>query len=149
MDWSIKSFQQLSNDNLYALLKLRVEIFVVEQECAYPELDGYDKQAIHYFLKNGDEIAANVRILPANTVFNEVSIGRVAVAKKYRGRDFGRQIMRKAIAYITDEWHETVIKIEAQEHLKKFYTDLGFRQVSESYLDDGIPHIDMLWKNSD
>lgn len=144
MDWYIKTFQELTNDELYNLMKLRVDIFVVEQECPYPELDNYDQQSIHYFLKIDGEMAANVRILPPNTKFAEASIGRVAVAEKYRGKGYGQQIMQKAIQYVAREWNETQIKIEAQEHLKKFYSALGFQQISESYLDDGIPHIDMM-----
>ncbi|TFJ92332.1 GNAT family N-acetyltransferase [Lentibacillus salicampi] len=146
MDWYIKPFQNLTNDDLYALMKLRVEVFVVEQECAYPELDGYDQQAVHYFLKDDHDIAANVRILPGNTIFEEPSIGRVAVAEKFRGRGYGREIMQKAIDYISNQWHSSEIKIEAQEYLKGFYSELGFRQVSEPYLDDGIVHINMIWK---
>ncbi|HLS07450.1 GNAT family N-acetyltransferase [Lentibacillus sp.] len=148
MDWHIKTFHELTNDDLYALMKLRVDIFVVEQDCPYPELDGYDQQAVHYFSKIDHDIAANVRILPRNTKFAEPSIGRVAVAEKFRGHGYGREIMQKAIDYIANQWHEREIKIEAQEHLKQFYSELGFRQNSEPYLDDGIPHIDMIWKRN-
>ncbi|QKY71171.1 GNAT family N-acetyltransferase [Lentibacillus sp. CBA3610] len=148
MDWYIKAFQKLTNDDLYAILKLRMDIFVVEQECHYPELDNHDQEAIHYFLKDGHDIVANARILPKNTMSQEASIGRVAVAEKYRSRNYGRLIMQKAIDYISGQWNESVIKIEAQAHLKKFYADLGFRQVSEPYLDDGIPHVDMIWKRN-
>lgn|SRR5699024_2070898 len=100
MDWYIKSFQELANDELYALMKLRVDIFVVEQECVYPELDDNDQQATHYFLKDDSKIVANVRMLPGNTIFKEPSIGRVAVAEKYRGRGYASKIMQKAIDYI-------------------------------------------------
>ncbi|SFB04811.1 ElaA protein [Lentibacillus halodurans] len=145
MEWSLKTFQELTNDDLYALLKLRVDIFVVEQECPYPELDNYDQWAIHYFLKIADEMAANVRILPAGSKFNEASIGRVAVAEKFRGSGLGKEMMRKAIDYTTTVLDEQQIKIQAQEYLKQFYSDLGFIQISDPYLDDGIPHMDMLF----
>ncbi|GGJ90670.1 GNAT family acetyltransferase [Lentibacillus kapialis] len=146
MEWYIKPFQELTNEDLYAILKLRVDIFVVEQECPYPELDDYDQQAVHYFLKIGHDLVANVRMMPRNTTFEEPSIGRVAVAEKCRDRGYGCDIMQKAIEYICTQWHETEIKIAAQEHLKTFYSKFGFRQASESYLEDGIPHIDMIWK---
>ncbi|WP_010529362.1 GNAT family N-acetyltransferase [Lentibacillus jeotgali] len=148
MDWYIKSFQELTNEDLYAILKLRVDIFVVEQECAYPELDDYDQQGIHYFLKDNNEIVSNVRILPRNTIFEEPSIGRVAVAESYRGRGYASEMMQKAVELVSHQWDESIIKIEAQEHLKYFYSELGFRQVSEPYLDDGIRHVDMIWKRN-
>lgn len=146
MEWHIKTFQDLTNDELYALMKLRVDVFVVEQECPYPELDNFDQQAIHYFLKTKNDTVANVRILPSNSKYQEASIGRVLVAKKFRGQGYAQEIMRKAIHYIVSEWNETRIKIQGQEYLNNFYSNLGFKQVSESYMDDGIPHIDMIWE---
>ncbi len=145
MNWFIKPFEKLTNDELYALLKLRVDVFVVEQDCPYPELDNFDQQAIHYFLKINGEFAANLRILPSNSKYEEVSIGRVLVSKKFRRQGYAQQIMQKAINYIVNEWKETRIKVQGQEYLKDFYSGLGFEQVSESYLEDGIPHIDMIW----
>ncbi|MFD1361966.1 GNAT family N-acetyltransferase [Lentibacillus salinarum] len=147
MDWYIKTFKELTNDELYDLMKLRVDVFVVEQECPYPELDSHDQQAIHYFLKIAGEMAANVRILPAGSKFNEASIGRVAVAEKFRGNGYGKELMRKAIDYTTTVLAEQQIKIQAQKYLKQFYSDLGFIQISDPYLDDDIPHIDMIWNN--
>ncbi|MFB4168071.1 GNAT family N-acetyltransferase [Virgibacillus sp. JSM 102003] len=146
MEWSIKTFDELTNDELYGLLKLRVDIFVVEQDCPYPELDNYDQLALHYFLKINGEFAANVRILPSNSKYEEVSIGRVSVAVKFRRQGYAQQIMQKAIEYIVNEWKEKRIKVQGQEYLKDFYSGLGFEQVSESYLEDGIPHIDMIWE---
>lgn len=146
MDWFNKPFEKLTNDELYALLKLRVDVFVVEQDCPYPELDNYDQQAIHYFLKINEEFAAYVRILPSNSKYEEVSIGRVLVLKKFRRQGYAQQIMQKAIDYVMNEWKETRIKVQGQEYLKDFYSGFGFEQVSESYLEDGIPHIDMIWE---
>ncbi|MFD1038320.1 GNAT family N-acetyltransferase [Virgibacillus byunsanensis] len=146
MEWYIKSFQELTNNDLYELMKARVDVFVVEQECPYPELDNYDQEAIHYFLKINNEMAAIVRILPADTKYQEVSIGRVMVKEKYRGNGYAQQIMKKAIEYVVNVWDESIIKLQAQEHLKDFYGSFGFKQISPSYMDDGIPHIDMVWK---
>ncbi|WP_164670925.1 GNAT family N-acetyltransferase [Virgibacillus doumboii] len=145
MEWVVKTFNELSNEELYAIMKTRVDIFVVEQECPYPELDNYDQQAIHFFLKINEEIAANVRLLPNGSKYEEASIGRVLVAKKFRGQGYAGQIMQKAIDFLVNEWNEKRIKIQGQEYLKKFYSGLGFKQISESYLEDDIPHIDMIW----
>lgn len=145
MKWYINSFQDLSNESLYKILKARTDVFVVEQNCPYPELDNYDQASIHYYLKVNNEIAAYVRILPKGSKYREVSIGRVLVAKKYRGNGYARELMQKAIDYVVSAWGETEIKIQAQVYLEEFYTSLGFRKNSMSYLEDGIPHIDMIW----
>ncbi|TRM11334.1 GNAT family N-acetyltransferase [Lentibacillus cibarius] len=145
MKWYIKTFDELSNEELYAILKLRVNVFVVEQDCPYPELDDYDQASIHYFFKIGNEIAANVRIVPAGTKYPVASIGRVVVNPTFRGNGYGREIMRKAIDYTATVLAEPRIKIQGQEYLERFYTELGFRKVSDSYLEDGIPHVDMIW----
>lgn len=148
MNWHIKKFQDLSNDELYGIMKARVDVFVVEQECAYEEIDNYDQSAIHYFLKIDNQIASYVRILPKHSKYEEVSIGRVLVAKAYRGNGYAKQIMMKATQFAADQWQENTIKIQAQEYLYKFYSELGFEQISESYLDDNIPHIDMIWRKN-
>ncbi|WP_077324344.1 GNAT family N-acetyltransferase [Virgibacillus siamensis] len=148
MEWIIKSFSDLSTQELYALLKARVDVFVVEQECPYPELDNYDQQAMHYFLKVNNEIAANVRILPAGSKFEDVSIGRVLVTEKFRGNGYAKQLMKRSIEFAAAEWNAPKIQIQGQEYLKKFYRELGFKQVSASYLEDGIPHIDMNWEGN-
>ncbi|WP_099156511.1 GNAT family N-acetyltransferase [Virgibacillus ndiopensis] len=146
MHWYIKSFQEFSAEELYQIIKVRVDVFVVEQACAYDELDNYDQSSIHYYLKVDNEIAAYVRIVPKGSKYPEVSIGRVLVTEKFRGHGFAKQIMQHAIDYIVDEWNEYKIKIQAQEYLKKFYASFGFKQISESYLEDDIPHIDMIWE---
>lgn len=144
MEWHVKTFQELSNEELYQLLKARTDVFVVEQNCPYPELDNYDQVSIHYFSKVNNEIAAYVRILPKESKYLEVSIGRVMVAKKYRGYGYARELMQKAIDFVVDDWAETKIKIQAQVYLENFYFSLGFRKITATYLEDGIPHIDMI-----
>lgn len=145
MNWYKKEFTELSNEELYGLLKARVDVFVVEQACPYGEIDNFDQQAIHYYLKINDEFVAYVRILPKNTKYKEVSIGRVLVVKEYRGNGYAEKIMQRSIAYVVNEWKETTIKIQAQHYLKRFYSTLGFEQISAIYLEDEIPHIDMVF----
>lgn len=148
MNWQIKEFQTLSNNELYNILKARIDVFVVEQECAYEEIDNYDQSAMHLFLTIENQIAAYVRILPKETKYEEVSIGRVLVSKEYRGNGYAKMVMKKAIQFVNTEWKEGTIKIQAQNYLHKFYSELGFKQVSDIYLDDDIPHIDMIWRNN-
>ncbi|GGB44168.1 acetyltransferase [Lentibacillus populi] len=145
MHWYKKAFQEIPAIELYQIIKARVDVFVVEQNCPYEELDNCDQKAIHYFLKINNEIAAYVRILPKGIKFPEVSIGRVLVTQKYRGKGYAKAVMQKAIDFISEEWQETTIKIQAQTYLHKFYASFGFKQVSEVYLEDDIPHIDMIW----
>ena len=146
MEYYIKTFHELTNEELYQLLKARVDVFVVEQECPYPEIDNYDQQAIHYFLKDNEDIVALVRLLPAGFRYKKPSIGRVLVTEKYRGHGYARDIMNKAIKYIQKEWNEDKMKLQAQVYLEKFYSSLGFKRISDEYLEDNIPHIDMIWQ---
>lgn len=144
MDWHIKTFEELTNNELYGLLKARVDVFIVEQECAYQEIDNIDQKAIHYFAEVDGEIAALVRILPRNTTYEEVAIGRVLVVEKFRGTGLAKELMNRAISFVQEEWKEEEIKIQAQTYLQSFYESLGFKQVSVVYEEDEIPHIDML-----
>lgn len=142
--WEIKLFEELSTTELHDLLKLRVDVFVVEQACAYPEIDGKDPVCMHVLGKNkSGEVIATARIAPAGVIYPEVSIGRVAIREAFRSFGFGKVIMRHSIDYCNNELQATSIKIAGQLHLKKFYSDLGFVQISEVYLWDGIEHIDM------
>lgn len=140
----IKKYGELTCDELYDILKLRCEVFVVEQNCAYCDPDGLDKQAAHVILADGDRVVATARILPAGTRFRQVSVGRVVVDSGYRKRSLGKLLMDKAIAYATDILSAKEIKISAQLYLRKFYEDLGFKQVTDVYDEDGITHIGML-----
>ena len=144
MNFEFKPFSELTNVELYDILRIRSEIFVVEQNCVYNDLDGLDKQAVHQFMKKNNEIIAYSRLLPSGTRFPECSIGRVIVKKSERGTGFGIQMMEEAKSYILKEWKATRIKISAQRYLQKFYENLGFTVVSDMYLEDGIPHYGML-----
>ena len=138
-----KTFQELTTDELYELLRVRSEVFVVEQNCVYQDLDYDDQQAIHLWLTQGDTVVALARVCPAGTHMKEVSIGRVITTE--RGKGFGRQIMLHAIDAAVECFHATLIDIEAQESAKGFYEGVGFRQSSDTFMLDGIPHIKKTW----
>jgi ElaA protein len=147
MELFIKNFKELTLDELYDILQLRVNIFVVEQECPYPECDGYDKIATHLFFTDNSKIIAYTRILPPSSRYKEPSIGRVIVDSEQRGTGLGYKIMNESIGYIKKEYQSNNIKIQAQVYLEKFYCSLGFKKISEEYLEDDIPHIDMILNN--
>ena len=147
MNWKIKKYNELSVDELYEILKLRSEVFVVEQQCIYEDCDGKDKKSYHLFGEHNGEILVYLRILEKGISYNEISIGRVLARENYRGKGFAKQMMLRAIEFIENNLNEKVIRISAQEYLLKFYSSLGFVRVSEVYLEDDIPHIEMLYKN--
>jgi ElaA protein len=146
MKFEFKSFEELSTNELYDILRLRSEIFVVEQNCVYNDLDGLDKVAVHQFLKKDGEIVAYSRLLKPGTRFSEYSIGRVVVKQSERGTGLGKEMMEEAKRYIVDKWGATKIKISAQSYLQRFYENLGFEIVTEMYPEDGIPHFGMLYR---
>jgi ElaA protein len=143
LEWKIKAFEALTVHELYDILKLRSEIFVVEQNCVYLDLDGKDKVALHLFGEFEGSIVAHARLFKAGISFDNASIGRVTVAANYRDRKWGHDLMREAIAGILSHFGESKITIGAQLYLKKFYESQGFVQTSEMYLEDDIPHIEM------
>lgn len=144
LQWKIKPFDGLSVNELYDLLQLRNKIFVVEQNCVYLDLDGKDKVALHLFAEFEGKIVAHARLFKAGISFDNASIGRVVVDADYRDRKWGHDLMREAIAGIASNFNETKITIGAQLYLKKFYESHGFVQSSEMYLEDDIPHIEMI-----
>ncbi len=148
MEWQIKSFTELGKEELYEILKLRVDVFVVEQECPYPELDGKDDIAYHLIGRNNDEIIAYSRLFLPGDYFKEAAIGRVIVKEEYREKKIGTVMLEVSVDFLIDEKGARDIKLSAQNHLRKFYGKHGFEPVSEVYLEDGIPHIDMLRKYS-
>ncbi len=149
MKFEYKSFNELNTDELYDILRLRSEIFVVEQNCVYNDLDGLDKVAVHQFLRKDGEIIAYSRLLKPGTRFPEYSIGRVVVKQSERGTGLGNEMMEEAKKYIIKVWGATKIKISAQGYLQRFYENLGFEIVTEMYLEDGIPHYGMLYRVKD
>ena len=149
MQWNNVHFNQLTLDQLYDILKLRVDVFVVEQNCPYPELDDKDRhpEAQHLMgLDNQQNIVAYCRILPPGLSYPQASIGRVLIAQHARGQGLGEPLMQQAIQIALAQWPNMGIQIGAQERLTSFYQRLGFKAQSEMYLEDGIPHLDMLYQ---
>ena len=141
---TIKKFEALTTNELYAILRLRSEVFVVEQDCVYQDLDDKDKKALHVIGWYGNTIVAYTRIFDVKLYFNEASIGRVVVEQKHRSKGFGINIMNASIDAIKKHYNQTQIKISAQTYLIKFYNNLGFKEQGKPYLEDGIPHTAMI-----
>ena len=141
--WVTKKFDVLSVIELYQILRLRSEIFVVEQNCVYQDLDNKDQKALHLFGEYDGKIIAYSRLFKAGDYFDCSSIGRVVVAANYRDKKFGHELIKQGIAEIRNHFNEENITISAQLYLKKFYETHGFIQTSEMYLEDDIPHIEM------
>jgi len=142
--WSYKTFDSLSNSELYNILRLRSEVFIIEQQCIYQDLDGKDLKSHHLTAWDGDNLVAYTRIVPPGVSFPEVSIGRVLTSPLYRGNGKGIALMQKSIEKVYETYGKTPIRIGAQLYLKKFYENLGFAKDSDQYLEDGIPHIEMI-----
>ncbi|WP_142784534.1 GNAT family N-acetyltransferase [Changchengzhania lutea] len=140
----VKSFEELTKLELYGLLQLRSEVFVVEQDCVYQDVDGKDEKALHVLGIKDGKIIAYTRLFKPGDYFKESSIGRVVVARNERQYDYGKRIMEASIKAIEDHFNTTRIKISAQCYLQKFYSNLGFVSVGEDYLEDDIPHIAMI-----
>lgn len=142
MEIVIKKFEELSVDELYEILKARVDVFVVEQQCPYLELDEKDKSAYHIYLKEDNKIKAYARVLDAGVSFEEPSVGRVLTTE--RGKGYGGLILKESIKSAQDKFKAKKIRIAAQLYAKKFYEKYGFRQASEEFSEDGILHIEMI-----
>ena len=144
MIFTIKRFNELSIQELYVILQLRSEVFVVEQDCVYQDLDNKDLDAYHVLGILDKEIVAYARIFKPGDYFLESSIGRIVVKKEFRKFQYGYQLVQNSIQFIENNLQQNTILISAQSYLTKFYNSLGFTQVGEEYLEDGIPHIKML-----
>jgi ElaA protein len=138
-----KTFAELTGEELYAILRLRQEVFVVEQACAYLDCDDHDQRSIHVFATD-PELVAYARVLPPGEKFAEASLGRVVSAKSARRTGAGRAIVQHAIAVIERRFGRVPVRISAQSYLARFYGELGFVREGDEYLEDGIPHIEML-----
>ena len=139
-----KAFSDLTLDELYELLRIRSEVFVVEQDCVYQDMDGDDQASIHLWLTENEKVVALCRVCPAGTHLSEVSIGRVVTTE--RGKGYGKRIMLEGIAAAKECFNAKIIEIEAQEYAKGFYEQVGFRQSSAPFILDGIPHIRMTYQ---
>lgn len=146
MEWKIKRFDKLTPNEIYDIIKLRLEVFVGEQRCSYEDLDDRDKSAYHVFLYDQGNVIAYCRILDVGIAYEEISVGRVCVHKNYRSQGLARQMMMRAITFITGNEEHKAIKISAQSYIIPFYESLGFSITSEPYLEEGIEHQKMKWK---
>ena len=144
VDIKVKRFKELNIDELYAILQLRSEIFVVEQDCVYQDIDDKDQIALHVLGFKGAKLVAYTRIFKPGDYMDYASIGRVVVRAEARKFKYGYDIMKASVKAIQDNFDTEIIKISAQTYLKRFYNKLGFKEVGEGYLEDGIPHIAML-----
>lgn len=141
--FEIKQFKKLSTKELYQLLRLRSEVFVVEQNCVYQDVDDKDEKALHVLGFYQDKLVAYARAFNKHDYFENASIGRVVVAQHYRNKNFGVDLMKASVKAVADNFNTTTIEISAQEYLQQFYESLGFVKTSEMYLEDDIPHIRM------
>lgn len=146
MSWKIQTYDELTTEELYKIIQLRVNVFIVEQQTCYEDLDNHDQHSIHLsYVKNG-KLCAYARILPPGEKFTMASIGRVITSQEMRGTGLGKDMIRLALEIIEDRWSGSEVFIQAQEYLKKFYSSFGFQQVSAPYIYDSLPHIDMLYQ---
>lgn len=141
MQWHAKTFAELSSLDLFEIYHARTAVFVVEQNCAYQEVDDKDLQALHFFAKNANNLTAYCRLIPAD---DGVHIGRVLVVNQFRGTGLAKELVQKAIAYCREHFPAQPIHAQAQSYLQAFYEGFGFKAVSAVYLEDGIPHLDMV-----
>jgi ElaA protein len=142
--FSTKSFESLTPSELYAIIQLRNEVFVVEQNCVFQDADNKDQESLHLMYWSNNELVAYCRLLPPGLAYEEMSIGRVVSSPKYRNTGAGRLLITKAIELIHQEYGEGPIRIGAQCYLIQFYGSFGFIEEGEMYLEDGIEHIEMV-----
>ena len=144
INWVLKKFADLLPAELYAILQLRNEVFVVEQNCVYQDADNKDYLSYHYMGWQNDKLVAYTRLLPPGVAYAEPSIGRVVTSPSARGGGIGRELMKKSVEQVKNIFGNVSIKIGAQLYLLKFYSSLGFQQTSDIYLEDNIEHVEMV-----
>ena len=139
----IKSFEELNKAELYQIVQLRIAVFIVEQDCPYPDLDDMDQNAKHMWIEDAGEIVCYLRVNPAGSRFEEPSLGRIVTKKSHRNHGLAEMLIKKAIDLVCEK-ESRAIRISAQCYLEKYYEKFGFLKASEEYLEDDIPHIEML-----
>ncbi|KQK26998.1 GNAT family acetyltransferase [Chryseobacterium aquaticum] len=144
--WKIKSFEEITTSELYEIIKARVDVFVVEQDCPYPDLDDYDQKALHLWAEQDQKVLAYCRIFNQGIKYPETSIGRVLTTEKGRGKNFGKQLIQYAVETIENRFRTSEIRISAQDYLLRFYSGFGFEDTGKKYLEDNIPHTEMFRK---
>ena len=145
LEWRLATFDRLTASELYALLQLRTEVFVMEQKCIFQDMDGADDQAAHLLGTQEGQLIAYARLFPAGVKFAEASIGRVVTRGSARGQGLGHLLVLRAIAAVQTLWGAQPIRIGAQARLKAYYSQHGFADVGAPYIEDGIDHIEMVW----
>ncbi|MBM7870420.1 ElaA protein [Clostridium pascui] len=146
MNWIVKKFNELTPHDLYKILKERINVFVVEQNCPYEECDDKDLKSLHLYSEDKGRITAYCRLLYPGVSYNEAAIGRVLISEEYRRKGIAAKMLKKAIEIIKDEMGEKCIKLSAQVYAKRLYEQVGFKECSEIYNEDGIPHVEMIYK---
>ncbi|AZB24035.1 GNAT family N-acetyltransferase [Chryseobacterium bernardetii] len=144
--WKIKTFDEFTVPELYAVLKARIDVFVIEQNCPYPDLDNYDQKAVHIWGEEDGEVLAYCRIFDKGIKYDEASIGRVLTTELARGKSLGKLLIKYAVETIENRFGTSEIRISAQDYLLKFYGDFGFEDTGKKYLEDDIPHTEMIRK---
>lgn len=146
LDWQIKHFSELSTSEFHDLIALRMKAFVVEQKCSYLDLDGKDKKCYHLICRDGlGKVVATARMIPPGVSYKEVSIGRVVLDDAIRGIGKGHELMDKCMSFAKEEFGNVPIRISAQKHLEAYYNTHGFKSTEKDYLEDDIPHVEMLF----
>lgn len=141
--WSVKTFEDLSKEELYKIIQARINVFVVEQNSPYPDLDNEDQKAIHLWCESGGKIMAYCRIFGEGIKYNECSLGRVLTTEEARGKKVGRSLMTIALQIIESRFRTKEVRISAQDYLLDFYKSFGFKDTGKKYLEDNIPHTEM------
>src|SRR5258705_10727472 len=143
LSWTLKKFEELSIQELYAILQLRNIVFAIEQNCVYPDMDDRDQPSYHVMAWQNEKLVAYSRIIPPGITYKEPSIGRIVTSPLLRGTGIGKELVKRSIDHIGELYGKAPIRISAQVYLVKFYTDFGFQTVGESYIEDSIGHIEM------
>lgn len=145
--WQVKYYPELTLNEFHDIIALRLKAFVVEQNCAYLDLDGKDKKSYHVICRDGfGNVVATARILPPGLSYDEVAIGRVVIDESIRGKGIGHDLMNQSMKYAEEEFGKVPIRISAQKHLESYYNKHGFVSSGKEYLEDDIPHVEMLYK---
>lgn len=145
LTWTVKHYQDLSKNELYDVLALRMEVFIVEQNCPYQDADGKDQDAYHVLgVNNLGKVLATARILKKGVAYNEIAVGRVVTAKSIRLIKKGHELMNVSMAFIKEKLGDENVRLSAQAHLLNYYSKYGFKSTGKKYLEDGIPHVEML-----
>lgn len=145
MEIAIKHYADLTKDEFHDLISLRISVFIIEQDCPYQEVDGLDKDAYHLLVTENDSIIGTLRILKPGVVYPELAIGRVLSHQNHRDRKMGHLMMKESMLFIKENLKLSTVRLSAQSHLSAFYEKYGFKSTGKEYLEDGIPHTEMLY----